>query len=173
MLFLSFILLLLGVFSTAEASNFPEKIGLQQLCERVMHEVQSMDVEDLLEQGINQSLAEMTHFTTFNVSDQLLNTAKMCEQYLKDINPDLTHLSLAQRRPERVRLNALNEQNFRSNEIDINEEDTCILKVYSIGHGRGRQFDIEGTDGKYHKYKPGFPVRSIRTVGKCCWIIKR
>ena len=115
----------------------------------------------------------MTHFTTFNVSDQLLNTAKMCEQYLKDINPDLTHLSLDQRRPERVRLNALNEQNFRPNEIDINEEDTCILKVYSTGYARGRQFDIEPTDVKYHKYKPGFPVRSIRTVGKCCWIIKR
>ena len=168
MLFLSnVLLLLLGVFSTAEASNFPEKIGLQQMCERVMHEVQSMDVEDLLEQGINQSLAEMTHFTTFNVSDQLLNTAKMCEQYLKDVNPDLTHLSLDQRRPERVRLNALNEQNFRPNEIDINEEDTCILKVYSIGHHRGRQFDVERSG----KHNSGFSVKSIRTVGKCCWKI--
>ena len=126
-----------------------------------------MDVDELLEQGINQSLAEMTHFTTFNVSDQLLNTAKMCEQYLKDINPDLTHLSLDQRRPERVRLNALNEPNFRSNVIDINEEDTCILKVYSTGHTRGRQFDVERSG----KHNSGFPVKSIRTVGKCCWKI--
>merc|ERR1712062_560479 len=150
MLFLSNVLLLLfGVFSTAEASNFPEKIGLQQLCERVMHEVQAMDVEELLEQ------------------DQLLNTAKMCEQYLKDINPDLNHLSLDQRRPERVRLNALNEQNFRLNEIDINEEDTCILKVHSIGYTKGRQFDVERSG----KHNSGFPVKSIRTVGKCCWKI--
>ena len=50
---LSTLFLLLGVFSLAKANDFPEKIELEQMCERVMEEAKSMDVEDLLEQGKN------------------------------------------------------------------------------------------------------------------------
>ena len=35
------------------ANYFPEKLGLEQMCESVVKEVNSMDVEDLLEQGNN------------------------------------------------------------------------------------------------------------------------
>ena len=48
---LSTLFLLLGVFLIAKANDFPEKIGLEQICERVVEEAKSMDVEDLLEQG--------------------------------------------------------------------------------------------------------------------------
>ena len=50
---LSSTLLLLSSFLIAKASYFPEKLGLEQMCESVVKEVNSMDVEDLLEQGNN------------------------------------------------------------------------------------------------------------------------
>ena len=91
----------------------------------------------------------------------------MCEEYLKDVNPDLTHLSLAERRPERVRLNALNEDNLLSPDDYESWDGKCILKVFSIGYGIGHQFDIEKTGTQ----KVGFSVKSIRTTGNCCWKI--
>ena len=72
------------------------------------------------------------------LSDQLVRTAEMCEQYLNDVEPDY---------------------------YDWNQ---CILKVYSNSGTRGDQKDIK-EDGRHHV---DFRVRSIRTVGKCCWIIR-
>ena len=70
----------------------------------------------------------------------------MCEKYLKDVNPDL------------------NEVHLKSSGF----EDKCILKVYSKESNRGVQFDIEKTA----RYSVGFPVKSIRNVGECCWKIR-
>ena len=50
---LSSTLLLLSSLLIAMANYFPEKLELEQLCESVVKEVNSMDVEDLLEQGNN------------------------------------------------------------------------------------------------------------------------
>ena len=47
------ILLLLGVFSTLEGFGFPGEIGLKQKCEQVMEEVESLEVEEFLENGKN------------------------------------------------------------------------------------------------------------------------
>ena len=91
----------------------------------------------------------------------------MCEEYLQDVNPDLTHLSLAERRSERVRLNALNEDNLLTPDDYESWDGKCILKVFSNEKVRGHQFDIEKTG----RQKVGFSVKSIRTVGKCCWKI--
>jgi len=84
---LSSTFLLLSSLLIAKANYFPEKLGLEQMCDSVVKEVNSMDVEDLLEK------------------DQLLRTAEMCIKYLEDVNPDMIGLiNLAERRPERVRL---------------------------------------------------------------------
>ena len=50
---LSSTFLLLSSFLIAKANYFPEKLGLEQMCDSVVKEVNSMDVEDLLEQGNN------------------------------------------------------------------------------------------------------------------------
>ena len=144
---LSTLFLLLGVFLIAKANDFPEKIGLEQICERVVEEAKSMDVEDFLEQGKDSKHFQNRFHLLFVVSDQLLRTAEMCEKYLKDVNPDL------------------NEVHLKSSGF----EDKCILKVYSKGYYRGDQFDIE----KRGRYSVRFPVESIRNVGNCCWRISR
>ena len=102
-----------------------------------MQEVESLEVEEFLENGKNASI--LLENITFFFADQLVRTAEMCEQYLNDVDPDYYGW------------------------------DRCILKVYSDSGSRGEQKDIK-EEGRHNV---GFRVKSIRTVGKCCWIIHR
>ena len=96
----------------------------------------------------------------------------MCEEYLQDVNPDESRLmSLAeQSRPERIRLDELNEVDFRSDDDYYHEDwDRCILRFHSRPQLRGDEVEIEESGW----VNLDFPVKSIRNIGKCCWRILR
>ena len=93
-------------------------------------------------------------------NDQLVQTARMCEQFLQDVNPEMG----LQKHRSKVGIDLDDERNFRRK-----PSGRCVLKLYDRGSFRGKQQDFE----KGFNVKKGIRVKSLRAVGPCCWKIYR